>query len=336
MKGLGYDMVILDEGATGRPDPFTGQVPIGIDPAPATSGRSSTTPAATQQFLARYPEAPTQAPAYVELHFFVFSFENPDPDSEHFPPAIVEPTAQVRLALCRQGRRRPWSTTSSPPRLPRAHEILATDNKFFWLYLRRPANPDLPIQEDPALADYNPAVVVDSIRFPYTDSGRHRHRRRMSGVDIVNGPHPDELLLHPAVCSPTGAARPCPPCPCRQWAPRPSPRPPLRPLAADDHDRSEHHDVVPRLPQLRRERALRLVHHGYSVLPILPLASHHRPDRLLPRSDNSYGGTNVDAQWDFFPFHDRDFQSVAELLLVPGCPPGLFTKRFVEFAARQR
>src|SRR5207249_8616120 len=34
--------------------------------------------------------------------------------------------------------------------------------------------------------------------------------------------------------------------------------------------------------------------------------------------------------WDHFPFHDRDFTSVAELLLVPGCPPGLFTKQFVE------
>ena len=30
------------------------------------------------------------------------------------------------------------------------------------------------------------------------------------------------------------------------------------------------------------------------------------------------------------PFNDRDFTSVAELLLVPGCPPGLFTKQFVE------
>ena len=36
--------------------------------------------------------------------------------------------------------------------------------------------------------------------------------------------------------------------------------------------------------------------------------------------------------WDYFPFNDRDFTSVAELLMVPGCPPGLFTKQFVEFA----
>jgi len=36
--------------------------------------------------------------------------------------------------------------------------------------------------------------------------------------------------------------------------------------------------------------------------------------------------------WDYFPFNDRDFTSVAELLLVPGCPPGLFTKQFAELA----
>src|SRR5208337_5251119 len=37
--------------------------------------------------------------------------------------------------------------------------------------------------------------------------------------------------------------------------------------------------------------------------------------------------------WDYFPFNDRDFTSVAELLMVPGCPPGLFTKQFAEFSA---
>src|SRR5208337_1381940 len=36
--------------------------------------------------------------------------------------------------------------------------------------------------------------------------------------------------------------------------------------------------------------------------------------------------------WDYFPFHDRDFTGVAELMLVPGCPPGLFTKQFAEFS----
>ncbi len=43
-------------------------------------------------------------------------------------------------------------------------------------------------------------------------------------------------------------------------------------------------------------------------------------------------GTNTkwDIARDYFVFNDRDFTSVAELTLVPGCPPGLFTKQFVE------
>jgi hypothetical protein len=40
-------------------------------------------------------------------------------------------------------------------------------------------------------------------------------------------------------------------------------------------------------------------------------------------------------EWDYFPFNDRDFTSVFELTLVPGCPPGLFTKQFAEFAPSQ-
>jgi hypothetical protein len=39
--------------------------------------------------------------------------------------------------------------------------------------------------------------------------------------------------------------------------------------------------------------------------------------------------------WDYLTFNDRDFTSVAELLLVAGCPPGLFTKQFVEAAPSQ-
>ncbi len=43
-------------------------------------------------------------------------------------------------------------------------------------------------------------------------------------------------------------------------------------------------------------------------------------------------GNGLPEPWDYFPFNDRDFTSVAELMLVPGCSPGLFTKQFVEFA----
>jgi hypothetical protein len=48
---------------------------------------------------------------------------------------------------------------------------------------------------------------------------------------------------------------------------------------------------------------------------------------------NTLGYANDQPEpWDWFVFNDRDFTSVAELMLVPGCPPGLFTKQFVEYA----
>ena len=44
-------------------------------------------------------------------------------------------------------------------------------------------------------------------------------------------------------------------------------------------------------------------------------------------------GNSMAEPWEYFPFNDRDFTSVAELMLVPGCSPGLFTKQFVEFSS---
>ena len=65
------------------------------------------------------------------------------------------------------------------------------------------------------------------------------------------------------------------------------------------------------------------------------------PGGGTPASTNFFyhtlGYINDSAEnWDYLVFNDRDFSSVAELLLVPGCPPGLFTKQFVEFAASQQ
>src|SRR5262249_46388218 len=38
----------------------------------------------------------------------------------------------------------------------------------------------------------------------------------------------------------------------------------------------------------------------------------------------------ANTEWDYIPFLDRDFTSLAEVLLVPRSPPGLFTKQFAE------
>src|SRR5262249_56992727 len=38
----------------------------------------------------------------------------------------------------------------------------------------------------------------------------------------------------------------------------------------------------------------------------------------------------ANTDWDYIPFLDRDFTSLAEVLLVPRCAPGLLTKKFAE------
>ena len=53
------------------------------------------------------------------------------------------------------------------------------------------------------------------------------------------------------------------------------------------------------------------------------------------RPGENDGRRSGDDPWDYFAFLDRDFTSVIELTMVPGCPPGLFTKLFLENARGQ-
>src|SRR5262249_24809021 len=57
-------------------------------------------------------------------------------------------------------------------------------------------------------------------------------------------------------------------------------------------------------------------------------------NRVTMNIGNNFGvnpkANDTDNKWDWLVFNDRDFTSVAELMMVPGCPPGLFTKQFVE------
>jgi hypothetical protein len=59
---------------------------------------------------------------------------------------------------------------------------------------------------------------------------------------------------------------------------------------------------------------------------------HCQSDKCTARSFILGIARDQDEPWDYLPSHDRDFTGVAELLLVPGCPPGLFIRQFAEFA----
>src|SRR5262249_61972725 len=77
-------------------------------------------------------------------HYFVLGNASPDPSSES-PPMIATATFPTD----------PLASPSLPT--PRSGSA-----RYYWLYLRRPANPF-----DPT----SPMVVVDSFRFPYSEGG---------------------------------------------------------------------------------------------------------------------------------------------------------------------
>ena len=92
---------------------------------------------------------------------------------------------------------------------PTAAALASGVGQFFWVCLRRPANPFAPVSA------LNPMVVVDSMRFPYIEGG---------GVGapaaLTPSPRPPPTTSTPTSgSSPTGGARPCP---CRLVAERAS------------------------------------------------------------------------------------------------------------------
>ncbi len=173
---------------------------------------------------------------------------------------------------------------------------------YYWVCLRRPANP---LAAPTGNTGGNPMVVVDSMRFPYIEGG---------GMGKVGTPPTNQdMVVQPPLNQMYSAQR-------------------MQPY------RGGHAvPIIPGSPVLNTA-------YGYSEQTAVPL-----PSTTQGNFGNSYNQTpgyvtnvfnhsinfpnaNPDPQWDWFVFNDRDFTSVAELALVPGAPPGLFTKQFVEFA----
>ena len=169
--------------------------------------------------------------------------------------------------------------------------------QYYWICLRRPANPFAPPWPDISSPNYNPMVVVDAMRFPYTESG------------VTPLPPSPPLTNAKTIIS------------CQRCQPF----------------RGGH---AVRLPSDTATTGAAPLYtpYGYSEQMAAPVPSTTvgTYDGTKPITNpicNTLGAANNQAEpWDYFPFNDRDFTSVAELMLVPGCPPGLFTKQFVELA----
>ena len=307
----GWDMVVVPDDVTGRPDPITGQIPI--------------VPAAGSPMI--YPIGNglvdgSSNPVRVQAmnvsgtaNYFVLA-NNPsgfvsardESDGGVSLPSFLTPGPKLGIIPPLPG------AASTPPTtylIPNTGGSFQTGN-YYWLYLRRPANPF-----DPA-ASYSNMVVVDAFRFPFVQSDGKGVNGSGLTPDTVTPNPPTVPIYSTARFQPYRGGQAVPVA----TAAEPVATPPVAPSPPNPYGFSE---------QTRP---------GSGATTFYGLYNSNNPPSTTPRppqttlgitSSLGRGGAGNDA-WDFLPFHDRDFMSVAELLVVPGCPPGLFTKQFVENA----
>jgi len=213
---------------------------------------------------------------------------------------------------------------TNPPTYPTAYTALKTmpnlaagsgTGTMYWVCLRRPANPFAPVSAT------NPMIVVDSMRFPYIESG---------GTTTTTGSTPmfSYQRLQPfrgghAVPLNGGVATTTPIDPRYGYSEQVSA--PATSTANVGHTGSGGFPITGSnmfFHTLGAPNDVGGTPNGWN--PGAPAVGGAKPIPVIP--------PYLLEPWDYYTFNDRDFTSVAELLLVPGCPPGLFTKQFAEFA----
>ena len=195
----------------------------------------------------------------------------------------------------------PDTSTGSPPPSyqPKLPTLTAGSpkSKYYWVCLRRPANPFARVSAD------NPMLVVDAMRFPYIDG-----TVTGSTVNTVYSaqrfqPYRGGHAVPVAAGTPAGVAA-------------------AQPTLDARYGYTEQIAGWPLSPYRLGPLGTQGVYYTYTSSTGKNSTIYH-----------TLGIANDQHEpWDYFPFHDRDFTGVAELMLVPGCPPGLFTKQFAEFA----
>jgi large repetitive protein len=165
--------------------------------------------------------------------------------------------------------------------------------QYYWVCLRRPANLFAPVSAN------NPMVVVDSMRFPYIDG-------TANPPPVASGSK-SNFIYSTQRMQPFrgGHAVPVVTTPATAGA------------TLDARYGYTEQIATPKTKSTNQG--------VYATSPAKTLATNFMYHTLGKGNDSS-------ESWDYLPFNDRDFTSVAELMMVPGCPPGLFTKQFAEFA----
>jgi hypothetical protein len=212
----------------------------------------------------------------------------------------------------------------------------ATPGAYYWVYLRRPANP-----LDPS----SPKVVVDSIRIPYTvnptlgqDVNNEVELTAGTTLPVPNTtPTQNKRVVQPAgnrqafysFCrfEPYRGSHLIPPLPAPGQTNPPPGVADYRYGVSEAHFYSYDNDPDDGYGIGLYSRQVMTQPVSNSNPQLYQVPTTNRIYHNLGRANTS-GNSRED--WRHFPFHDRDFMSVYELTLVPACPPGLFTKQFVE------
>lgn len=354
----GWRVMITPDTPLGRPNPVTGQLALaeisanypGIRPVPIADPNPALPATGRLSALGRGEAANNQTVGTADNHsryYFVMANGRSDPTKVAATEYFFEPNDRYPLKNTAGGAARgsevapdfdlPFDPNNlvqdkATPNLmaqlfieeastPDAQPDTGTvnynllpegDKRFKWLYLLRPANPF-----DPT----SPLVVADAMRFPFAAiTGQARTNPESNGDDDeVTVPDNSTRIYSVQRLQPyRGGHLISPTDDGRETA---GPATPPSPI--DAYGYSE--QTTP-----SGQNRFHLVYESEESQN--PNATDHRISTLTPAIGHTIGSSNNPNEdlWDYFPFHDRDFQSVAELLLVPGCPPGLFTKKFVE------
>jgi hypothetical protein len=203
--------------------------------------------------------------------------------------------------------------TRYPVLIPSTVPTSAGAAQFYWMCLRRPANPFAPV------TDANPMIVVDCMRFPYIEG---------QGTGTIGAPDTvtkgnNKLYSYQRLQPFRGGQAVPMPGAAGQLDPRYGYTEQVAQPVTDSGNYGNFGNTAMPSPQITQD-------------------FFHTLGKPNDANGTSFGTINTPATptglsepWDYFAFNDRDFTSVAELMLVPGYPPGLFTKQFAEFAPSQ-
>ncbi|WP_165249167.1 hypothetical protein [Paludisphaera soli] len=341
--GACWDLIFTEDTPGSRPDPFNGQLQPGstlhsltpLHPAAFTPATNAVlNPLPRQKGATAVDFFGTAAdPKYVATIANAFPGAGTEADSETIPVATSLPATANLFTLAADhdpmngavaGFTLPFGvlpkqidgtrTTTRPIKIPRT----AGQATYYWVCLRRPANPMAPVSDD------NPMVVVDSMRFPYIDAGgtvrtdpNPTPSDEPDRVDIVTLKGTNDIFSYQRLQ-------------------------PYRGGQAVPVNGAVGGNIDPRYGYTNQIAAPvttlgGVINYGTSATqqtgsqgPQVSLGQIYHTLGLP--NDGTIVGGNPAEYWDLFPFHDRDFTSPFELTLVPGVAPGLFTKHFAEFA----